>query len=151
MAISPSENPLVYGSIRTIPRCLTVSLTSDAHHLINSIKKNKCSIDWEGQKYLGLTLCWNYAENYIDISMPVYIPTALQKFHHKILLHAQISHIHGKKLFMENTYNWQLKKNSAPKLNSAYTICVQSIKITLLCCSCEVDQTMLPDINHIST
>ena len=36
----------------------------DAHHLINAIKKYfKCSINWEGQNYLGLTLDWNYKKH----------------------------------------------------------------------------------------
>ena len=52
----------------------------NTHHLINALKNYfKCSIDWEGQNYLDLTMDWNYAKKYVDISMSGYIPTALKK------------------------------------------------------------------------
>ena len=58
--------------------------TEYAPHLINVIRKYfKSSIYWEGQNYLGLTLDWNYTKNYVDISIPGYIPTAFHKFQHK--------------------------------------------------------------------
>ena len=34
---------------------------ADAEHLIDVIQDTyKCSIDWEGTQYCGLTLAWNY-------------------------------------------------------------------------------------------
>ena len=56
----------------------------DADHLIDAIRATcECSIDWEGTKYCGLTLAWNYRKEYVDISMPVYVKKALNKFNHK--------------------------------------------------------------------
>ena len=56
----------------------------DVHHLINSVREYfKCSIDWEGQKYIGLTLDFNYSKKYVDISMTGYIPNAFHTFQHK--------------------------------------------------------------------
>ena len=54
----------------------------DADHLISSIHKHfKCSVNWEGKNYLGLTLNWNYTnKRYIDVSMPGYIKAALKNF-----------------------------------------------------------------------
>ena len=44
--------------------CIKSNSMEDAHHLINVIKKYfKCSINWEGQNYLGLTLDWNYKKS----------------------------------------------------------------------------------------
>ena len=61
-----------------------------SHHLINTIQKYfKFSIDWEGQNLLALTLDWNYAKIYVDISMLGYIPTALQNIQYKPLERAQ--------------------------------------------------------------
>eukprot|EP00957_Ditylum_brightwellii_P048073 3650150-Ditylum_brightwellii.AAC.1 len=40
------------------------------------------SIDWEGNNYCGLTFKWNYNMGYANVSMPGYIPKALDKFQH---------------------------------------------------------------------
>ena len=73
----------------------------DAYHLINAIRKYfKCSIDWEGQNYLGLTLGGNYTKDYVDISMPVYIPTAFQESKHKTPARSQdASHTWNKPVY----------------------------------------------------
>ena len=49
-----------------------------ADHLLNALKtKYKISVDWNGTNYCGLTLKWNYALGYVDVSMPGYIPRLL--------------------------------------------------------------------------
>ena len=47
----------------------------NAEHLINAIKTEgyKLSIDWEGTKYCGITLDWNYNLRTLTISMPGYL------------------------------------------------------------------------------
>ena len=58
----------------------------DAYHLTNSIIKYiKCSINLEGQSYLGLSLDLNYSKKYVDVSIPGYTPTELHKLQHKPL------------------------------------------------------------------
>jgi hypothetical protein len=55
----------------------------DVKHLIIVLQKEyKCTIHWAGERYIGLTLHWNYAQRYVDISMPGYIAHALQRFAH---------------------------------------------------------------------
>jgi hypothetical protein len=55
----------------------------DVEALIAIINKEyKCSQDWTGNRYIGLTLNWNYEIHYIDLSMPRYIACALQRFVH---------------------------------------------------------------------
>ena len=39
--------------------------------------------NWEGKLYCGITLDWNYAKRWIDISMPGYIKKLLQRYHQK--------------------------------------------------------------------
>jgi hypothetical protein len=36
-------------------------------------REYKCSQDWSGNWYIGLTLDWNYDKCYVDLSMPGYI------------------------------------------------------------------------------
>jgi hypothetical protein len=55
----------------------------DVGDLIATINKEyKCSQDWTGNRYIGLTLNWNYEKHYVDLSMPGYIARALQRFVH---------------------------------------------------------------------
>jgi hypothetical protein len=42
----------------------------------------KCTIDWEGNRYVGLTLAWDYGKGTCDISMPGYIQRAILRFEH---------------------------------------------------------------------
>ena len=94
----------------------------DAHHLINEIIKYfKCSIDWERKNHLGLTLDWNYAQNYYDISIPGYITLSLHKFQHKPLARTQYS------LYPWNKPDYGNQQSPAPKTNSTDTNLVQSI------------------------
>jgi hypothetical protein len=55
----------------------------DVDDLITIINKEyKCSQDWTGNHYIGLTLNWNYEKHYVDLPMPGYIARALQRFNH---------------------------------------------------------------------
>lgn len=44
--------------------------------------KYRLKEDWTGSRYCGLHLDWNYAQGYVDISMPGYIERALLRFEH---------------------------------------------------------------------
>eukprot|EP00804_Cyclotella_cryptica_P001905 CCRYP_007349-RA/>CCRYP_007349-RA protein AED:0.39 eAED:0.41 QI:0/0/0/1/0/0/2/0/360 len=54
-----------------------------AAHLINTLKGHyDISTDWEGRRYIGLTLRWDYRKRTIRLSMPGYCEKAGQLFHH---------------------------------------------------------------------
>jgi hypothetical protein len=56
----------------------------DIEHLLEVLKKDyTCNTDWEGTRYLGLTLDWDYEECNIHLSMPGYVKKALARFDHK--------------------------------------------------------------------
>ena len=56
---------------------------SDANHLLASLgKKYKYSTDWKGSLYCGITLKWDYIKAAVQLSMPGYIATVLQKYQH---------------------------------------------------------------------
>jgi Reverse transcriptase (RNA-dependent DNA polymerase). len=55
----------------------------DAQHLIQALQDlYRVNVNWSGSLYCGLTLQWNYAQKYVDISMPGYIQKVLTKFQH---------------------------------------------------------------------
>ena len=64
----------------------------DTDHLFNALSQNyKFSINWTGNAYCGLSLGWNYTEDWVDISMPNYIKKALQKFQYTSKKYPQYS------------------------------------------------------------
>ena len=54
---------------------------ANADHLLESLWED-CDItkDWTGEKYLGLTLKWDYVNRNVSVSMPGYVKAALLKF-----------------------------------------------------------------------
>ena len=56
----------------------------DEEHLRNSLQIfHPMTTDCTGSTKSGLTLNWDYIKKTFDISMPNYVPAALQKFQHK--------------------------------------------------------------------
>ena len=52
----------------------------DSNNLLKYLSKHYAvSTDWEGLKYLGLTIGWNYKEGYVDILMPEYVTKVLER------------------------------------------------------------------------
>ena len=103
------------------------------HHLINAIRKYfKCSINWEGQNYIGFTLDWNYTKKYVDISMSGYIRTPFQKFQHKPPARPKDDpHPWNKPVYFKHI-QLATQQSSSPKPNSADTNSVQFINGTFL-------------------
>ena len=54
-----------------------------AQHLLNVVQKYyKCSCDWAGERYCGLTLKWDYTGRKVHLTMPNYVSKALTRFQH---------------------------------------------------------------------
>ena len=56
---------------------------ADAEHLEAALKVHyPMTINWSGDKYIGITLDWNYKEQKMRSSMPGYVKKALKQFNH---------------------------------------------------------------------
>jgi hypothetical protein len=54
-----------------------------AQHLLNTVQQfYKCSCDWKGERYIGLTIKWDYKGQNVHLSMPNYVAKALRRFRH---------------------------------------------------------------------
>ena len=52
--------------------------------MIDAVKQYyECTCNWTGEKYIGLTIKWDYKGQKVHISMPNYVANALQSFHHR--------------------------------------------------------------------
>jgi hypothetical protein len=154
---SPYTTGLWYHVIRPTKFCLCVDdfgvkyfSTADANHLLDSLRKHyKISVDWDGADYCGLSIKWNYAEKYVDISMPGYIAATLERLQHPKPLRPQ----HAPHQWTQPAYGQKLQLapiDETPKLDKLGTKFVQSCVGSLLYYARAVDPTMLPAINEIS-
>jgi hypothetical protein len=58
---------------------------TDVNHLTQSSKQDyKIEEDWEGTRYIGITLNWDYKKQEVHLSMPGYVERALARFGHLI-------------------------------------------------------------------
>mmetsp|Transcript_27156 Transcript_27156/g.38467 ORF Transcript_27156/g.38467 Transcript_27156/m.38467 type:complete len:155 (+) Transcript_27156:300-764(+) len=65
---------------------------ANAKHLISILQQHyKVSVDWKGEKYLGMALKWNYDKCICNVSMPGYTKRALTRFQHPMPLQKQYS------------------------------------------------------------
>ena len=55
-----------------------------AQHLQETLKEHyDITVDWTGEKYVGISLKWDYNKRTLDISMPGYVNEARKRFGHK--------------------------------------------------------------------
>jgi hypothetical protein len=124
----------------------------DANHLLNALKENyTVSVDWEGKRYCGLTLEWDYTARTCDISMPGYIERALQRFKHSPPPRPQHSPHEWQRPDYGAKTQYAPAPDSSPALDCADTKRVQEVLGTLLFYARAVDSTMLAAIGTLAS
>ena len=64
---------------------LALNTLTKLNLLIQTLKKDyDFEEDWEGTRYLGITLDWDYKKRKVHLSMPEYVERALTRFGHLI-------------------------------------------------------------------
>ena len=54
-----------------------------ALHLKQTLEENySVTTEWDGRRYIGITLDWDYKRNQVHLSMPGYVKKALRQFQH---------------------------------------------------------------------
>eukprot|EP00957_Ditylum_brightwellii_P015140 1141295-Ditylum_brightwellii.AAC.1 len=108
------------------------------------------TIDWTGKLFCSISLNWNYRQRTVDLSMPVNIEAALQKFQHVPSKRPQ----HAPHKAETPTYHRGPQLSPAPDLspplNNKQKNRVQQVLSTLLFYARVVDPTMLVAINSIA-
>jgi hypothetical protein len=52
-------------------------------HLLAVLQEHyTVTTDWNGSRYIGITLDWDYAKRRVHLSMPGYVEKALRQFQH---------------------------------------------------------------------
>ena len=123
---------------------------TELNHLIKSLQYNyKISTDFSGRNYYGLTIEWDYIREFVDVSMPDYIPKALTKFQYKPNVPQFSPHPYNRPNF-----GAKIQYPSPPDESRAATPKetkhVQSIAGTFLYYCRAIDPTMIVALNDIA-
>jgi len=123
-----------------------------AEHLVSILSEHhKCSHDWDGQRYLGMTINWDYTGRAVHASMLDYNPKALTHFQHPTSCIPQ----HQPYLHVKPTYGAKAQYtedvDSSPPLDKQGKKYIQEVIGTLLYYAHCVDNTMLPALGSLAT
>ena len=123
-------------------------------HLLNGLStKHIYSVDWSGTKYCVLIFHCNYDKQYVNISMPGYVDSALEQLQYKPfkslqftpLLHQLIKYV------SRGTRQTIAPTDVSPLLSEKQTKYVQSIEGSFLYYTRALHDPMLPALNQISS
>jgi hypothetical protein len=122
---------------------------ADRDHLLNALKSNyRISTDLEGKHYCGLTLDWNYAQKFVEISMPEYVIKTLERLCHPLPKRPQYApHAWNKPVFGRKVQ--YANYDETPLLDATGIKFVQSTVGSFLYYARAIDPTMLVALNEI--
>ena len=116
----------------------------DAQHLIDALKEHyDVSIDWDGMSYCGLTFEWLYKKRYVDVFMPNYVKTALQKYQHSKQNKPQYAPHRWNQPIYGHQVQYTVEPDDSEKLDAKGKRFVQSIVGTFLYYAQSVEPTTL--------
>jgi hypothetical protein len=115
-----------------------------AEHLLGVLQsKYKVTHNWNGDKFLGIKLKWDYLNGTVDLSMPGYIERALQRFQHSNPIKPE----HSPHCYIEPQYGAPVQytepTDESKPFNKAETKLLQEIIGTLLYYARAIDSTVL--------
>ena len=121
-------------------------------HLLKILNTHyKCTIDWEGKKYLGMDIDWDYIASKVHVSMLDYVPEALVRFQHKAPRKPQHQpYPHVKPTYGATKQYAEADDTSAPLSKEEKTY-VQEVIGTFLYYGRCVDASMLPALGTLAT
>ena len=123
-----------------------------AEHLISVLKQNyEIDTDWDGTRYIGLTLDWDYINRRVHLSMPGYIAKALIRFAHPPPSKPQHQpHPHTERIYGA-TIQYAKKTDDSPLLSTTDKTYIQQVLGVILYYGRAVDSTVLVALSSIAS
>jgi hypothetical protein len=121
-------------------------------HLIRTLKEHyEVEEDWEGRRYLGITLDWDYKNCEVHLSMPEYVERALARFNHPMPDKPQHQpHQHTIPTYGA-TVQYAKPEDTSQQLSPSKKKYIQEVIGTFLYYGCVVDSTMLTALSAIAS
>jgi hypothetical protein len=122
-----------------------------ALHLQSVIEQYyKCSADWSGNRYIGITIDWDYIKRKVHLSMPGYKDKALKQFQHRKAT-TQHSPFQCKPIKYGAKKQYAVQPSTAAPLNKADKKFIQQVCGKFLYLARAVDPTLLCPISAIAS
>jgi len=123
-----------------------------ANHLISVLKEHyEIDVDWEGTRFIGLTLDWDYSGHKVHLSMPGYITKALARFAHPAPKKPQHQpHPHAERTYRA-TIQYAKTPDDSPILPATDKTFIQQVLGVLLYYGRAVDSTVLVALGSIAS
>eukprot|EP00804_Cyclotella_cryptica_P009391 CCRYP_018074-RA/>CCRYP_018074-RA protein AED:0.17 eAED:0.15 QI:0/0/0/0.75/0/0/4/0/1210 len=123
-----------------------------AHHLLQTLNEHyETSQDWKGERYLGLTIAWDYTLQQVQLSMPGYCKKAGHRFHHPVPIKPQHQpYPHTPRTYGAKQQFVDTADDSALLSNTDKTF-IQEVIGVFLYYARAVDCTMLPALGSLAT
>eukprot|EP00804_Cyclotella_cryptica_P026377 CCRYP_007695-RA/>CCRYP_007695-RA protein AED:0.34 eAED:0.34 QI:0/0/0/1/1/1/3/0/489 len=122
-----------------------------ALHLQSVIEQHyKCSTDWSGNRYIGITIDWDYTQRKVHLSMPGYKDKALKQFQH-LSTETQHSPFQCKPIKYGAKKQFAVMPSTAAPLNKADKKFIQQVCGKFLYLARAVDPTLLCPISAIAS
>jgi hypothetical protein len=123
----------------------------DVEHLMNILKQDyEIDIDWEGTRYLGLTLDWDYKQHKVHLSMSGYLENALVRFGHEPSTKPQMQpHPHTIPTYSA-TVQYSKATDTSPAATKAEQKYIRQVIGVLLYYGRAVDSTILVGLRSLA-
>ena len=95
----------------------------DLHLKVTLERDYKVTNDWTGNRYIGITLDWDYERRQVHLSMSGYVQKALTQFQHKSTKKNNMRHFHVRESIMA-------PKNNIPPNNRQHLYSTRKAKNT---------------------
>ena len=114
-------------------------------------KLYKYTTDWTGRNYCGMTLDWEYQKGYVDISMPGFVTSAIQKLKYtpRTPQYSPHKYMHFK-YAAKGQRQYAKEPDTSPPLSAKETTWIQSVAGTFLYYARTIDNTLLPALNELA-
>ena len=123
-----------------------------AEHLIQVLNEHyTIDTDWEGTRYIGLTLDWDYNGRKVHLSMPEYVAKALKRFGHEYPTKPQHQpHPHTERTYGA-TVQYAQAQDESPLLEPGEKSHIQQVLGVFLYYGRAVDSTILVALSAIAS
>ena len=123
-----------------------------ALHLKDTLEQNyKVTTDWTGNRYIGITLDWDYKRRQVHLSMPGYVAKALKQFQHTTTKKDQAAPYPCAKIIYGAKKQYATQSSQAPPLDKKGKKYIQQICGKFLFLGRAVDSTLLCPISAIAS
>ena len=123
-----------------------------AMHLKEALEQDyTVTTEWDGRRYIGITLDWDYERRRVHLSMPGYVAKALKQFQHEKPKSKQDAPYPSARIIYGAKKQYATETSKSPRLNPKEKKFIQKVCGKFLFLGRAVDSTLLCPISAIAS